>query len=203
MLRLNTRVLSLCLLASSAVAAHGQFYKVHNGDLGVNAEGVFGSKALESGSSNVLRTTDTTGFLFSFKEHPVKWAGVEFNYGYAKYSDRFTYNNFGTQATTNVTNTRHEATAAYLFHPHIKHLQPFVGVGGGALDFVPVGASNQWRGAGLLEAGLDIPTSNSHIGFRVQGRALFYREPNFYTPVIATRTWTATPEPTAGVYYRF
>ena len=203
MLSLKTRVTSLCLFASSALAAHAQFYKIHNGDLGVNAEGVYGSRNLESNSSNVLRTTDTTGFLFSFKEHPVKWAGVEFNYGYAKYSNRYTYTQGANTLTAGIQATRHEATGAYLFHPHIKHLQPFVGVGGGALDFVPSAGYNQWRGAGLLEAGLDIPTANPHLGFRVQGRALFYREPNFYVPAIATRSWTVTPEPTAGVYYRF
>ena len=206
MLSLKTRVIPLCLLIVSAVSAKAQFYKIHNGDLGVNAVGVYGIKTLDSNSGNVLRTTDTTGFLLSFKEHPVSWAGIEVNYGYAKFSNRFSYQSGTTSATLPITATRHEATAAYIFHPHIKHLQPYVGVGGGALGFIPIAGaagSDQWRGAGLLEAGLDIPTSNPHLGFRVSGRALFYREPNFNVPVAATRAWTVAPEPTAGVYYRF
>ena len=36
-----TRALSLCLVASSALAAHAQFYKLHNVDLGVNAVSPF------------------------------------------------------------------------------------------------------------------------------------------------------------------
>ena len=201
MLSRTLSLFSMSLFAFSTLAAHAQFYKVHNGDLGVNAEGVLGSEVLTSDTANTLRTTDTTGFLFSFKEHPVSWAGIEFNYGYSKYSNRFS-DGFG-NPSANINATRHEATAAYLFHPHVKHLQPFVGVGGGYLGFVPMSGASQWRGTGLLEAGLDIPTQNPHFGFRVQGRALLYREPNFYNSAISTETWVARPEPTAGVYYRF
>lgn len=203
MLSRKTCVLSLCLFATSALAAHAQFYKVHNSDVGLNAEGVFANRVLTSDTPNTLRTTDTTGFLFSFKEHPVPWAGIEFNYGYSKYANRFT-DGFGVPSA-DIKATRHEATAAYIFHPHIKHLQPFVAVGGGYLGFIPIVGTipNQWRGTGLLETGFDIPTQNPHLGFRVQGRALFYREPNFFNSAISTETWVARPEPTAGVYFRF
>lgn len=201
MLSRKLSVLSLSLFAFSAVAAHAQFYKIHNGDVGVNAAGVFGNKTLTSDTPNTLRTTNTTGFLFSFKEHPVPWAGIEFNYGYAKYSNRYS-NGYGFPIA-DIKPTRHEATAAYLFHPHVKHLQPFVGVGGGYVGFMPPIGASQWRGTGLLEVGFDIPTHNPHLGFRAQGRALFYREPNFFNPAISTETWVADPEPTAGVYFRF
>ena len=201
MLSRKLSVLSMPLFVLSGLAAQAQFYKVHNADLGLNAEGVLGSKVLTSDTPNVLRTTNTTGFLLSFKEHPVAWAGIEFNYGYAKYSNRFS--NGYNLPIADIKPIRHEATAAYLFHPHIRHLQPFVGVGGGYLGFMPPVGASQWRGVGLLEAGLDIPSQNPHMGFRVQGRALFYREPNFYDNAISTETWVARPEPTAGVYFRF
>ena len=194
------RTLSLCLPITAAAAAQGQFYKLHNVDLGVNATGPF-TRTLTSESNSVQSTTDTTGFLFSLKEHPFAWAGVEFNYGYSKYSQVF---NTPTESAR-ISTYNHEATAAYIFHPHFRSLQPFVAVGGGAIDFLPAGnaASNQWRGAGLLEAGLDLPTHNPHLGFRVQGRSLFYRAPNFYNPAVSSRSWVATVEPSAGVYWRF
>ena len=66
----TVRTLSLFLIGGSAVAAHGQIYKLHNVDLGVNAFGPF-TKTLTSDSANVQETTNTTGFLFSLKEHPV------------------------------------------------------------------------------------------------------------------------------------
>ena len=194
------RFLSSALLATSALAAHGQFYKLHNVDLGVSAISPF-TKSLTNDSNSVQETTDTTGFLFTMREHPFAWAGVEFNYGYSKYSQVYV----APGATAQVKSYNHEATAAYLFHPHFRKLQPFVGVGGGAIDFDPAGGAvaNQWRGAGLLEAGLDIPTKNPHLGFKVQGRSLFYRAPNFYNALVSSRAWVATVEPSAGVYFRF
>ncbi len=192
---------SLVAFAAAPLATHAQVYKLHQVDLGLNATGPF-TRVLTSDSPNRQFTTDTTGFLFSLKEHPVSWAGVEFNYGYNQYTNVFR-NHFGASARVKTVN--HEATAAYLFHPHIRHLQPFVAVGGGAIDFVPTGqaVANQWRGAGLVEVGLDIPTKNPHLGFRAMGRSLIYRAPNFNTPLISTESWVATVEPAGGVYFRF
>lgn len=200
MYRTLVRAFTSCLVASSALAAHGQFYKIHNADLGVNGVGLF-TRTLTSDSVNAQNTTDTAGVVVSFREHPVSWAGVEFNYGYSKYSQVFTT----PIGSANVKSYNHEATGAYLFHPHFRKLQPFVGIGGGAIDFVPQGNSgpNQWRGTGLLEVGLDVPTRNPHLGFRFQGRGLFYRAPNFNASALSSRAWIATIEPSGGVYFRF
>lgn len=99
--------------------------------------------------------------------------------------------------------TANEATAAYVFHPKHIPLQPFVNLGGGAISFIPQSASNQWRAAGLVEAGLDLPTENKHLAIRIEGRSLVYRAPNFNQPAISTRSWRVTDEPAAGVVYRF
>ena len=200
MIRTFYRMLTMSLVAAAPMAAHGQFYKLHQLDLGVNATGEF-TRTLTSNTTNQQYTTDALGFLFSLKEHPVSWAGVEFNYGFNKYAQQYA----APAGTAYAKTYNHEATAAYLFHPHIRHLQPFVAVGGGAIDFYPAQsvASNQWRGAGLLEAGLDVPTKNPHLGFRFQGRSLIYRAPNFYNSQISTREWVATVEPSGGVYWRF
>jgi hypothetical protein len=197
-------VLNLCLLATATVAAHSQMYKLHNADVGVSATGQF-TTPLTSNGPALQQTTTSPGFTFTLRDHPVAWAGIELNYGYTRYSQRYTYSvvNSSTIGSASVENNVHEATAAYLFHPHFRKLQPFVGIGGGALDFMPTQGPNQWRGTGLLEAGLDIPTSNPHFGFRVQGRSLIYRAPNFGSSTIASRSWVATSEPSGGVYIRF
>ncbi len=204
MLRSYARSLSLCVAAMvSTGAAHGQFYKVHNLDLGASATSPF-TKTLQTDIPyTTQQTTNTVGFLFSLKAHPLPWAGLEFNYGYNKYSQ--VYANSNSQLVANVKSYNHELTAAYLFHPHFRKLQPFVGVGGGYIDFQPQMNSgpNQWRGAGLLEAGLDIPTHNPHFGFRAEGRSLYYRAPNFTTPIISSESWVVTVEPAGGVYVRF
>lgn len=197
---IRTRVLNVCLAAmTTTLVAHAQVYKLHNADVAVGATGQF-TRTITSDSPNVQQTTDSPGFLLSFRDHPVAWAGVELNYGFTRYSQRYSY---GAGLSTSNPASVHEATAAYLFHPHFKHLQPFVGVGGGALGFRPGVGSDQWRGAGLVETGLDIPTRNRHLGFRVQGRTLFYRAPNFGNSQISSRSWVASVEPSASVYIRF
>ena len=132
--------------------------------------------------------------------------GVEFNYVYTFFSQRYEYTKpgFGDRFPLTVANGVHEATGAYMFHPHFLHLQPFVNIGGGALDFNPRGVgAYQWRGAGLLETGFDIPTHSKHVGFRIQGRSLYYRAPNFYIPQVSTRSWVVTTEPSVSSYIRF
>lgn len=98
----------------------------------------------------------------------------------------------------------HEATAAYLLHPHYRHFRPFVGLGGGALYFDPsVHVRTQIRPAGLAETGFDLRTSNPHLGFRVQGRWLLYRAPNFNNSGLSSSRWVSTSEPSASVWVHF
>lgn len=210
-------------VACSPLAARAQFYKLHGGSLSVGATGNFttvltsnpisgtftvpqtGGGVLNTTVSNQQQfTTLSTGFLTSLQIHPKPWAGVEFNYGFNHYSERYAFN-YATTTTAqsvNVPVDTHEATAAYQFHPRFIPFQPFVNIGGGAIDFSPGLASNQWRSAGLLETGFDLPASK-RIGFRIEGRALVYRAPNFFTSSISTRSWRVTEQPSVSAYYRF
>ena len=172
------------------------------------ANSTTGGSLNETASGQQQFTTLSAGFLASLQIHPVAWAGIEMNYGFNHYSEVFSYNaSSATSAQTQRVNTyAHEATAAYVFHPkHIK-FQPFLNVGGGAISFLPAApnaSDNQWRWTGLVETGFDIPTRYSHLAFRVAGRALIYRAPNFYNSTISTRTWRSTEEPTVSVVLRF
>jgi len=212
----------LFLLAFAS--AEGQFYKLHGASVSVGGFGRFDT-ALTSSADPVTATvpspvgpltntisegqqftTDSGGGVATLLFHPVAWAGVEMNYSYAHYSERFTF--FDTSSPylqqVNVPTSSHEATAAYVFHPrHIKY-QPFVNIGGGAIYF-NASASNasEWRGAGLLETGFDLPTKSPHIAFRVEGRSLYYRAPNFNTPALSSRSWRVTAEPEISAVYRF
>jgi hypothetical protein len=202
---------ALCLFSVAGAAAQAQFYKIHNADIAGSGIGQF-TTVLTSNTPIQARTTDSFGGLFSIREHPVSWAGIEVNYSYNRYTQDFTSPAnaaspvpYDARVKTNV----HEATAAYMFHPHFRNLQPFINIGGGALDFAPTTVtsvatgSNQWRGAGLLEVGFDVPTSNPHFGFRVQGRTLVYRAPNYNNALLSSKSWVSTEEPTFGAYYRF
>jgi hypothetical protein len=221
---------SLPLLALLVAAnAPAQFYRYlpdHGASVSVGATGNFATPlttnptpyTTNTVSSGVTLTntysnqqqyiTSSVGFLTSLQFHPVAWAGIELNYGYQHYSEKYSYNRATITATqfASVPTTTHEATAAYQFHPKHIPFQPFVNIGGGAIDFVDTrNGPNQWRGAGLLEAGFEIgmPRTHSKLALRLQGRGLFYRAPNYYNPVISTRSWRASAEPSASFVYRF
>ena len=224
MIQVFRRTLLPLLFLAAATAAPAQFYKIVGGSISVGATGQFtsplttnpaggtytvartgGGTLSETLSNQQQYTTNSTGFLTQFQFHPKPWAGLEFNYGFTRYSERFVYS-YATQTTNqnvSVPVYSHEITGAYQFHPKHIPFQPFVNVGGGTVDFLPGMSNNMWRGAGLLETGFDVPTHNKHVGFRVQGRALFYRAPNFYTPVLSTRSWRSTEEPSLSVFYTF
>lgn len=189
-------------LSFTVLPVSAQFYKLHNADVAVGGTGQFTTSITSQVFLNHQSTTQSAGFLLSMRDHPVSFAGVELNYQYSSFSERF----YGTNSfqLAKVPIAFHEATAAYLVHPHFRHLQPFVGLGGGATFFVPSnGIPYQLRGTGLAEFGMDLPTSNPHLGFRLQGRALFYRAPNFRNAALASSRWVATEEPSASVYLRF
>jgi len=151
------------------------------------------------------RTTDSPGVLTTFRYSPFKWATAEFNYQYTKFSERF----FSAPGSTTVATpiaiptNMHEATATFVHKfKRIGRMNPFVGLGGGSLCFTPVVATvSQWRGTGLVEAGVDFQTE-SRLGFRIGARDLIYRAPT-YAMANVPSTWVSTTQPYAGVYVKF
>ena len=211
-------------LALSAARAHAQFYNLKGASISVGATGPMdrnltsdatsgtylvpnsaGGNIFTTVSNQTQQTTDSVGLITSLQFHPKPWAGVEVNYAYRTYSEvySFNYSSTTTPQSIHVGTDSHEATGAYEFHPKHIPFQPFVNVGGGAVDFVPRSGPNQWRGAGLLEAGFDLPTHNPHFGFRLEGRSLYYRAPNYNDAAISSRSWRATFEPAVSTFYRF
>ncbi len=214
---------AILALSAASLTGQAQYFKTHGASLSVGGTGQF-DRILTSDSSyqtftypiqNGTTTTSiynqqqyttwSAGFVSSLQFHPAPWAGVALNYGFTHYQERFVYNYAinNAQGETRVPTDAHEFTGGYLFHPKKIPFQPYVEVGGGAIDFTPSTASNQFRGAGLLETGFDLPIKNEHIGFRVSGRSLYYRQPNFYNHDISTRGWRVTMEPAISAFYRF
>lgn len=227
------RSLPLLTLALTGAVAHAQFVnRLHKDDasISVGGTGQF-STVLTSNPTNVpyanptatvvtnqrQDTTWSAGLIASMQLHPVSWAGVALNYGYTHYDERYSFNYANTPTigrSASVSTDWHEATAGYLVHPKHIPFQPYMVIGGGAIDFAPSKgntalassgptAPNQWRGAGLLEAGFDLPVRHTHFGFRISGRSLYYRAPNYNTAQISTRSWRVTTEPAVSTYYRF
>lgn len=149
-------------------------------------------------------TGNSLAGLVTLHDQPKSWAGFELNYQYSRYADRF-FVPTSTGQTNYVAQTSvHEGTAAYLVHLRRMHkLSPYVGIGGGALDFQPPSDyHHQWRGAALADIGFDMQTS-SRLGFRVGARDLMYRAPNFSSSMLSSSRWVSDEEPYAGVYVKF
>jgi hypothetical protein len=213
--------LILTLVAASAANAQALpsakdngFFHFHNADVGVAATGQFTTSVTDQvvdHLGNTLphqATTDSPGVLFTMRGNPVPWAGIELNYQYSKFSENFFVTSPGSPTgnanrEVSLATSFHEATAAYLFHPKMKKLAPYIGIGGGGLDFVPtVYYGNQWRLAGLVDLGLDMQT-HSRLGFRVGARDLTYRAPNYNQSSLSSSRWVTTTQPYAGVYIKY
>lgn len=223
--RIMKYALPVIFAAATAASAHAQIFTLKGASIAIGADEEF-TRTLTSSSTSATYTVGNTGGgtlqetisglqqyttqsgggVVSLDLHPKPWAGVEFNYGLYRYSERYAFNYTGSAGqSVNVTNFQHEATGAYIFHPkHIK-FQPFVGIGGGGIDFLPSSpnATNQWRGTGLLETGFDIPSGYTHLAFRVEGRTLIYRAPDFNNGALNTSSWRATNQPLVSAVFRF
>ena len=202
MVRILLRSFTLIAVTLAFTPAFSQLNEGHHADVAVGGTGQFTTSITSQSNLGHNATTNSTGFLLSLRAQPLKFAPVELNYQYSSFSERFGAHN--TPLNTYVPLSFHEATAAYILHPHYRKFRPFVGVGGGSLYFDPtVHVKTQIRPTGLFEVGFDMHTANPHLGFRVQGRSLLYRAPNFNNPALSSSRWVATNEPSASVYVRF
>ena len=164
---------------------------------------------------NLAGQTLNAGFLGTIREHPVSWAGIEFDYGYNKYTEHYR-----TQPAGGVVNyvpiQQHEATAGYVFHIKTPWVQPFVVLGGGGVNFrssrvqPPAGSGlngqygDQWRGAYMANVGFDLTSKRAkNFGVRIQEHSLFYKAPDFYQASFRSNAWVHQALPSIGFFYRF
>lgn len=220
-----TRILLSAVLSATATIAFAQApaagsdpMKSHwsRMDLGVAAAGQFTTDYTNQAiSTNGFplpnqATTMSPGAVVSFHAQPYDWAGIEMNYQFTRFSERYDVHGVpgGGSYPEYVPTSVHEGTAAYMVHfHHLYHFSPFVAVGGGYLDFqpspnLPSNVHHQWRGAGLADVGFDFQTVSA-LGFRIGARELAYRAPDFTVGQLSSSRWVSTEEPYAGVYVKF
>ena len=195
----------LLLCAGLSISAEAQLYKAHNAELALGGSGQFTTSITSQELGPHQAQTNSAGFLLSYRDLAFRHGSVEVNYQYSSFSERFN-SQVPPFLTTSIPLGFHEGTAAYIVSLRRLRYTPFVGVGGGVAYFnpsSPTRSHTQMRPAGLVEIGLDIPTSNRHLGFRLESRILAYRAPNFNNPDLASHRWVAQSEPSASVYYHF
>jgi opacity protein-like surface antigen len=160
---------------------------------------------LRSTTSNGVRNhaENTGGVLASYRYFFNQHNGVEVNYAFSNFADRY-----GVGSTlTSLENRSHEASAAYVFRfSPIKRITPFVESGVGGIVFDPKsfsGASAEARAAFVYGGGADVNLS-SRIYIRAEYRGLVYNSPTWgVTTLNGFDRVTHTAEPALGVGYRF
>lgn len=156
------------------------------------------------------------GFLANVREHPVSWAGIEFDYGYQKYNEHYRLAPNQQPGVGYVPIQQHEATAGYVFHIKTPWVQPFVVLGGGGIYFKssrvqpPFGSGlnnpigDQWRGTYMANVGFDFTSKRAkNFGIRIEEHSLFYKAPDFYQAGLRSNAWIHQAMPAAGFFYRF
>jgi hypothetical protein len=196
-------VLFLILLSASSACYSAMAQTLKNLDGSVNIFGQFSGTSNGNGVQD--KPTDSLGVIASVRQSFHPWLGYEVNYGYTRFTERYSTTPFGVQ------NNLHEVSGAYLVQaPTIPllGLQPFGAIGAAMLVFLPttVGGqkySQQYRPAVLYEVGVNYPILTSHLGLRLQYRGLSYKTPDFNTSLITTNARRQTSEPSVGAYFRF
>jgi hypothetical protein len=216
----SVRTLMFCLLAALAGStANGQTTstpldrQLARIDLGISGVGSFNSKTSGTVTVNTQPTTvtlspgNTLGALVTLRYTRSPFVGLEFNYGYSRYTQTFTP--FGAQPIGGVQQNATEYTLGYVAHPRdIFGVHPFVAGGGGAIAFRPtpgggLGLQPQVRGAYYYALGAETTVLSPHFGVRVQFRQVFFTAPDFFANYLATGKRTSTLEPGVGFFLKF
>ena len=163
-------------------------------------------------NGNFLRedTTESGGFLGSFRQPWRPWMGYEANIGYTKFFEA--YNKGVVKVEDNVT----DVSFSYLLQsPLVYGFQPYFTIGGGIIVMSPVSGTlidltgtlpknlpSQLVGEFTYSLGINYPIF-SRLGVRGGLRGLKYKTPSFHQESLDTHTLRTTLEPNLSVYYRF
>jgi hypothetical protein len=179
-----------------------------------------------SGTLLTIKPSSSVGELATLRYTVKPYIGFEFNFGNSRYNQNMNFtsttvtktsNSSTTITTTNnpdlvpggVQNNVHEWTLGYVAHPRkIFGIQPFLGAGGGTMQFRPTpgggqGQPRQWRAAYYYSVGLEDNFPGSHFGMRLGFRQLIYLAPDFGQNYLTITRRVRTSEPTIGFFVKF
>lgn len=148
--------------------------------------------------------TDSGGVLANYRFFFNDWTGVEFNYGWAPGTQKYS---FGPQQQfAGIRADSDEATASFVSRYPGHRVVPFGLVGTGALVFDPQNSApqtTQARATFVYGAGADVGLTD-RVFLRAEYRGLVYNSPDFNTPFyLGPDRVTHRAEPSIGFGFRF
>ena len=187
-------------------------------DLAVQGKGEFttqvnGTNYLNQGVT--LKPSNTLGALVTIRYTHSPLIGLEFNYGYARYTDNFnvtngaTTPNGSTSFALGVQATASEYTFGYLAHARREYygITPFVSIGAGSTAFRPTkggGQGNlpQARATYYYSAGGDYALG-THFGLRATFRQSLENAPDYQQNYWRIYKRALSTEPAFGFYLHY
>jgi len=195
---------ALLLFASAAMAQESQ-WRGRN-EVSVQGTGFFTKDS--QGNGLTQHSTNTGGFLVSYRYHFYRWLAADASYGYA----RNTQQNFTPGGALNVQANVHQTTGALVVNlpRRIFRLNPYLLAGAGALVFDPTGNAGQSvpgvlrqaKAAFVYGGGADFAVSK-HLALRAEYRGFVYKRPDFGLVGLNSNVTTHTAQPSAGLVFRF
>jgi hypothetical protein len=187
-------------------------------DLAVSAVGIFNKEV----SGNVIPTgapnagqllidspSNTVGALATLRYVAKPFVGLEFNYGFARYTQDYS-NVSGIQSNIGVQTKVNEYTIGYVVTPAHTFFgfQPFASAGAGSTGFSPtagggLGLKTQARATYYYSAGIQQDLFSSHFGVRAAFRQVFFLAPDYGQNFLTIKQHTISSEPAIGFYLKF
>jgi opacity protein-like surface antigen len=187
--------------------------QIHKIDLGVSGVGIYNStvtgpivptQAPDYGQTVTQFGSNTAGALVTIRYVAKPYFGLEFNYGYARYTENYTV------APNQIQTKVSEYTFGYVATPphEIFGLQPYLGAGAGTQAFKPTprggqGAPEKARATYYYTLGLQKSFGEGHFGVRAGFRELFFLDPDFGQNYLTILKHANTYEPQAGFFLRY
>jgi hypothetical protein len=218
-------VVSLTGLAAAQTTALGK--QLSRVTFGIDGAGEFNSTAsgviIPTGASDCNSTTvggpcttvmtqygsNTVGAGATIRYVAKPYIGLEFNYGWARYTQNFSPAPDGS-SLFQVQNTANEYTLGYVINPPhpLFGFQPFLAVGAGSTEFKPTGGGGegepkQARATYYYNVGIEKQFGETPFGMRASFRELFFLYPDFGQNYLTIKQRGTTYQPTIGFYARF
>lgn len=198
---------ALCLFGVIVLSSLAATAQEDRQEISFQGTGFFTNGA--SGNGTTYKTTETGGFIGTYRYHFNRWLSAEAAYGFDLNSQKFTFNSQDFRVQSGI----HQFTGSFVLNlPSNSHsrFNPYLLAGGGALLFSPTGdqfntisnAQSQTKGVFVYGAGVNYAIHKG-IALRAEYRGLVYSTPDFGFGALATNSITHTAEPSIGITFRF
>jgi len=192
---------SFFLLALAAMAQENR------SEISLQGTGFFTRSA--TGNGTAYSTTETGGFLSTYRYHLNRWISAEAAYGYSLNSQKYVLSSSPFRIQSGI----HQATGSLVLNlpsRNTSRFNPYILAGGGALVFDPTGnqfdslsgAQKQAKSVFLYGAGVNYGITK-RLSLRAEYRGLVYSTPDFGFSALSTNSVTHTAQPSVGLTFRF